>query len=66
MDIGDAQREMRTRFVGGFYGKLATGAAQRGRRWVNPLEKMAGFLVPEAGSNIGSRDRPGTTSPVWP
>jgi hypothetical protein len=25
MDIGDAQREMRTRFVGGFYGQLVSG-----------------------------------------
>ena len=26
MDIGDAQREMRTRFAGGFYGQLVSGA----------------------------------------
>ena len=25
MDIGDAQREMRTRFAGGFYGQLVSG-----------------------------------------
>src|SRR3954466_11411761 len=26
MDIADAQREMRTRFAGGFYGQLVSGA----------------------------------------
>jgi len=25
MDIGDAQREVRTRFSGGFYGQLVSG-----------------------------------------
>lgn len=49
MDIGDAQREMRTRFVGGFYGQVVAGliwmASASLGTWNSPRAGIATLVV---------------------
>jgi hypothetical protein len=49
MDIGDAQREMRTRFVGGFYGQIVAGlvwiASASLGTWTSPRAGITTLVV---------------------